>query len=106
MEDFKCVTDTLFPIMRELRAIQNELDSSLAEAKNVLEETRDNELWNGEAALVGRAFLDLVVKYHSQLAGETGESPVEQAYTGLDEYVQANSLFYDEWSEYQMIKGI
>ena len=86
MENFKCETHSLFSIMRNLEEIKASLDSSLADAEKIFTEISDKDLWSGETALVGRAFLDLVVKYHSLLAGTTGESRVGRAYKGCNAY--------------------
>lgn len=106
MEDFKCVTDAMIPLIENLRAIQRELDDSLADATNVLNEIKNDGAWKGEAALVGWAFLDLVVKYHTQLAGGEENGPVTQACAGLAEYMSNDGSFYSEWSQYQTIKGM
>lgn len=104
MEDFKCVTGAIIPIIENLRVIQKELDNSLIKAIGVLEEIKTEEAWKGEAELVGKAFLDLVVQYHSQIAGDKEDGPVTQAYKGLEEYVSNDGFFYSEWSQYQTIK--
>lgn len=106
MQDFKCETDSIYPIMRKLLTIQGDLEENLSKAETVLHAIKCDKAWVGESALVGAAFLDLVVKYHSRLTGIEGDSPIMQAYEGMDEYIQANNSFYDEWAEYQAIKGI
>ena len=106
MEDFKCVTDAVIPVIENLRTIQRELDSSLSAATSVLNGIKNDGAWKGEAALVGGAFLDLVVKYHTQLAGGGEDGPVTQACAGLEEYMKNDGAFYGEWSEYQTVRGL
>lgn len=106
MQDFKCETDSIVEIMVSLRMLQHNVTDELEEAKRVLSEIRYAHAWVGESALVGAAFLDLVVKYHAQIVGEGEDGPIMQAYEGFSEYLSANSTFYDEWAEYQSMKGI
>lgn len=104
MENFRCVTDDLLPIIDCLREIQRELEQNWIKASNVLEQIGNEDVWKGEAALVGAAFLDLVVKYHSLLVSGENGGPIIQAYTGLEEYLCNDNSFYSEWKQFQVIK--
>lgn len=106
MQDFKCVTDDLLPIIDCLKGIQRELDENWAKASRVLDQIKNEGAWKGEAALVGAAFLDLVVKYHLLLAAGENGGPIVQAYTGLEEYISNDNAFYSEWNQFQTIKGM
>lgn len=104
MENFRCETDAMLVLIENLRIIQGELEESLTEAVDVWSEIETMTEWSGDAALAGFAFLDLVIKYHTLLAGGKEEGPVTQACKGLEEYMYNDGTFYSEWYQYQVIK--
>lgn len=105
MADFKCVTDTISSIKTTLDEIQTILEDTYAKASNVQVQLTDTKNWAGEAQLVGVAFLDIVVQYHQMFApGEDG--PVAQASQALQNYLDRDAVFYENWDEYQDLEDI
>lgn len=105
MQDFKCVTSDIKEIKKVLDEIQTLLDESYKEALSVQADLESPDNWMGEAQLVGAAFMDLVTQYHKLLAGD-GAGPVKEASDGMQNYLDKDEVFYDEWSEYQEIKSM
>jgi len=105
MKDFKCVTDDLYNIKKELDEIQTILDDAYKKAMQVKNDLSSPEIWSGESQLVGDAFMDLVTQYHYMLSKD-GAGPVKEASDGLQNYLDKDDVFYEEWSEYQEIKSI
>lgn len=100
MQDFKCVIEDIKSIKVNLEQIQAVLDTTLEKATAILEEIESGNDWDGEAQLVGSAFMDLVVKYHEKLAAHEG-GPVRQAAEHFGKYIDKDESFYTDWSAYQ-----
>ncbi|MDO4304190.1 MAG: hypothetical protein Q4D94_09765 [Bacillota bacterium] len=105
MQDFKCVTNDIYNIKKELDEIQVLLDETYKNAIQVQANLSEPAVWAGESQLVGAAFMDLVTQYHKLLAGD-GAGPVKEASDGMQNYLDKDEVFYDEWSEYQEIKSM
>lgn len=105
MQDFKCITSDIYMIKRELDEIQEILDETCKNAFQVQANLSAPENWAGESQLVGAAFMDIVTQYHKLLSGD-GAGPVKEASDGLQNYLNKDEVFYDEWSEYQEIKSM
>lgn len=99
MVDFKGSADAISAMKETLDSIQLTLESTLARAKEVEQQLLDENIWAGDAQLVGTAFLDLVVQYHEKLAPEK-EGPVSLASKSLQKYLDADAVFYENWQEH------
>lgn len=105
MVDFKGSADTISSIKATLDSIQSTLEGTLARAKEVEQQLLDENIWAGDAQLVGTAFLDLVVQYHEKLAPEK-EGPISLASKALQEYLDNDAAFYENWQEHVELMGI
>ncbi len=105
MQDFKCVTGDIKEIKKVLDEIQTLLDETYKNAALVQAALENPDNWSGEAQLVGVAFMDIVTQYHHMLSGD-GEGPVKEASDGLQNYLDSDDVFYDEWNEYQEVKSM
>lgn len=107
MADFRCVTDTISEIKESLNEVHNALAETLQQAKHIQATLADPNVWQGESQLVGSAFLDLVVLYHGLLSTEDGYSgPILEAMDTLQEYLDHDGAFYEEWKEYQELSDV
>lgn len=102
MQDFMCITDTINSMKTTLDEIQTILDNTYSSVFMLETVMFDENNWSGESQLVGAAFMSLVTQYHALLAG-AGEGPVKQASDGLQNYMNKDAVFYDEWEEYQEV---
>ncbi len=105
MSEFKGTADAISAIKKTLDIIQTTLEDTLTRAEEVQRSLNDETVWAGEAQLVGAAFLDLVVQYHGKLA-PAEEGPVSQASKSLQEYLDADDIFYENWQDYVDLMGI
>lgn len=105
MADFKCVTDTISTLKTTLDEIQTLLEETYTKAESVQGNLNDAANWKGESQLVGAAFLDLVVQYHAKLA-PTEDGPVVQASKSLQDYLDVDETFYENWEDYQELESI
>lgn len=105
MSDFIGTADTISAIKETLDIIQTTLVDTLTRAEAVERALNDETIWAGEAQLVGAAFLDLVVQYHEKLA-PAEEGPVSQASKSLQEYLDADDVFYENWQDHVDLEGI
>lgn len=107
MENFRCVTETIHDIREELVEIHLAMLDALAQAETA-QRTLDNpNNWQGEAQLVGAAFLSLVVAYHRKLSTPDGDTdPILEATETLQEYLDHDSVFYEQWKEHQALSDI
>ena len=106
MADFRCVTSTISTIKDTLEEVQNILTDTLTQVRNVQGILQAPENWQGEAQLVGAAFMDLVMQYHEKLESGEGGGPVSEAIDSLQEYLDNDSVFYDEWEDYRELSNI
>ncbi len=105
MADFKGNANTISEIKATLDSIQTTLEDTLTRAEAVESTLYDDTIWAGDAQLVGAAFLDLVVQYHEKLALEEG-GPVKQASESLQEYLDTDEVFYENWQEHVDLEKI
>lgn len=105
MQDFKCVTETMKEIMDSLDEIQWLLWSAYTRASVLQNQMADHNNWEGEAQRAALAFMDLIVQYHRALSEPIG-GPVCKASAELQRYLDNDSVFYEEWEEYQNIRTI
>lgn len=105
MQDFKVVRDDISEIKLALEEIQTTLDETYEKAIELLDSVENSGNWLGESHLVGVAFLKLTTQYHAMLAG-TENRPVEQAYEGLNAFLETDSEFYENWEKYQELLQI
>lgn len=105
MDNFKCDTDQ----MEQMKITLSEIQDILSEVHNLGEKLQtmveSGDEWEGAANKTGAAFLALVVEFNRQLGSAAG-GPVKEAYEGVGEYLDNDSVFYDEWTEYQEVKKI
>lgn len=107
MADFRCVTDTIVNIKKSLTEIHETLLDAFTQAQTVEESVNNPNNWQGEAQLVGAAFLHLVVTYHGLLSTVDGNfDPILEAIETLEEYLEHDGEFYANWEEYQEVAGI
>lgn len=107
MDEFRCVTDTIFNIKQSLTEIHEILFGALTLAQTVEKRVNDPNNWQGEAQLVGAAFLRLVVMYHGLLSTEEGYfDPILEAIETLEEYLSHDGDFYTNWEEHQRLSDI
>lgn len=106
MDEFRCVTQTIKDIQDTLDELQAALTDTLLLAKNVQAAITNPENWQGEAQLVGAAFLDLVIQYHEKLSSGKKGGPVDEAIETLKEYLTNDNDFYSQWSEYKNLSDI
>ncbi|MCM1040672.1 MAG: hypothetical protein NC314_04340 [Roseburia sp.] len=105
MADFKGTADTISTIKETLDMIQTTLEDTLTRAETIQSTLNDETIWAGEAQLVGAAFLDLVVQYHEKLA-PAEDGPVSQASKSLQEYLDTDDVFYENWQDHVDLEGI
>lgn len=105
MADFKGSADTISTIKETLDTIRTTLEDTLTKAEAVQTTLNDETIWAGEAQLVGAAFLDLVVQYHEKLA-PTEDGPVSRASESLQEYLDTDDTFYENWQDHVDLEGI
>ncbi len=105
MQDFKVVREDIEDIKLALTEIQTTLDETYEKAVELLEAVENSGNWLGEAHLVGAAFLRLTTQYHGMLSAAENR-PVEQAYEGLNTFLETDSEFYDNWELYQELLQI
>ena len=65
----------------------------------------NQEIWKGDAYLVGCAFLHLTVQYHELLAG-SGEGAVQQAVNDIQKYIVEDENFYSDWEVHTELLSI
>lgn len=104
MADFKCVTDTISNLKMTLDEVQTIIEDTYGKAREVQGELTNVNNWSGEAQLVGAAFLDIVLQYHQMFALEDG--PVPQASKALQNYLDRDEVFYENWDDYQDLSSI
>lgn len=105
MADFKCVTDTISNLKMTMDEVQTILEDTYGKAREVQRELTNANNWSGEAQLVGAAFLDIVLQYHQMFATEEG-GPVAQASKALQNYLDRDEVFYENWDDYQDLSSI
>lgn len=105
MADFKCVTDTINTLKTTLDEIQTIMEDTYGKARTVQAHLNDTKNWAGEAQLVGAAFLDIVVQYHGMFVPEE-DGPLVQASQALQDYLDRDAVFYENWSDYQDLEDI
>ena len=105
MSDFKGSADTISSIKETLDLIQTTLEDTLTQAETVETTLNDEMIWAGEAQLVGAAFLDLVVQYHEKLA-PAEDGPVSQASKHLQQYLDTDEVFYENWQDHVNLEEI
>lgn len=106
MAEFKCVTETINDIQRTLNELQTALTDTLILARNIQAAINDPDNWQGEAQLVGAAFLDLVIQYHEKLSSGESGGPINEAIATLEEYLDNDNNFYTQWPEHQRLSEI
>lgn len=106
MDDFRCVTETISDIQDTLIEIHGTLSDLLTQARSVQAILTNPENWQGDAQLVGTAFLDLVVQYHEKLDSGEGGGPVSEAIASLNEYLEHDENFYKQWTDYQRLSEV
>lgn len=106
MADFRCVTETIYNIRKELVDVHLAMLDALTLAKGVQESLDNPDNWQGEAQLVGTAFLRLVIAYHEKLSTDSGDDPILEATETLQEYLDNDEEFYKTWVEHQMLSDV
>lgn len=96
MDNFKCVTQSFSEIETSLENIKTALSDANTKASALYISIESTTGWQGEAKDVALAFMDLTLQYNDALIG-----PLEQAVEAFKKYLDADKIFYDEWTEYQ-----
>lgn len=101
MEDFKCVTGSVGEIKRSLEEINEILENVRRRMFGLSCMMGMEENWAGESQKAALAFLSLTREYQDALS-----VPIVDAAAALQKYLEADSTFYEGWTEYQDIKSI
>lgn len=102
MQDFKCVTANISTVIEKFNEMQEKLLAAETLAKEVKEGINDPNNWQGESQQVGDVFLNLTLQYHGMIS-DAENGPLVMASKAFDDYLSRDTVFYNEWDEYQKL---